>query len=169
LTVDGKAQNQALKIMMDPRSPATPDVLKQQFQLSRQIYDEGMQARRVLAEIASVQKQLTDPQRLAAQDPEIKSTLEKAQSNIAQLLSNKDHRDAMPGLEEAFAALASALRVVESGDRVAPAQAIEVYKESSQQIKVRMEQWVQFKQTTLMQLNRELRPANIQPIAIGSD
>jgi photosystem II stability/assembly factor-like uncharacterized protein len=168
LTVDGKAQNQALKIIMDPRSPATPDVLKQQFQLSRQIYDEGVQAKQVLAEAASVQKQITDRQRLAMQDPEIKSALEKAQSDIAQLLSNKDHNDAMSGLQEAFAALASALRVVESGDRVAPAQAIEVYKESSQQLKVRIEQWVQFKQTTLTQLNQKLQKANIQLIAIGS-
>lgn len=169
LTVDGKAQSQALKIIMDPRSPATPDVLTQQFQLSRQIYDEGVQAKQVLAETASVQKQLTDRQRLAPQDPEIKSALEKAESDIAQLLSNKDHNDAMPGLQEAFAALASTLRVVESGDRVAPAQAIAAYKESSQQLKVRIEQWVKFKQTALIQLNQKLRQANIQPIAIGSN
>jgi photosystem II stability/assembly factor-like uncharacterized protein len=164
LTVDGKAENQALKIIMDPRSPATPDVLKQQFQLSRQIYDEGVQARRVLAEIASVQKQLTDPQRSAVQDSEIKSALQKAQSDIAQLLDNKERNDPMPGLQEAFTGLASALRVVESGDRAAPSQVVEVYKESSQQLKVRIEQWVQFKQITLMQLNQKLRQANIQPV-----
>ena len=169
LTVDGKVQNQALKIVVDPRSPATSDVLKQQFQLSRQIYDEGVQGRRVLAETAEIQKQLTDRQQLATQDPEVKSALEKVQSDIAQILNNKERNDPMPGLQEAFAALASALRVVESGDRVAPAQAIEVYKESSQQLKVRIEQWVQFKQTTLIELNQKLRQANIQPIAIGSN
>jgi hypothetical protein len=165
LTVDGKIQNQALKIIMDPRSPATPDILKQQFQLSRQIYDDAVQARRVLAEITSVQKQLTDPQRSAVQEPETKSALQKAQSDIAQLLSNnKERNDAMPGLQEAFTSLASALRVVESGDRVVPSQAIEVYKESSQQAKTRIEQWAEFRRTTLTQLNQKLRQANIQPV-----
>jgi photosystem II stability/assembly factor-like uncharacterized protein len=169
LTVDGKVQDQALEIIMDPRSPATPAILRQQFQLSRQIYDEGMQARRVIAEVVSVQKQLVDPKRLAIRDVEITSLLQRAQSDIARLLINKERRqdDPMPGLQEAFASLASALRAVESGDRVAPSQVIEVYKESSEQLKVRMGQWVQFKRATLMQLNEKLRGASIQPIAIG--
>ena len=33
LTVDGKTQNQSLTVVMDPRSPATPEVLAQQLQL----------------------------------------------------------------------------------------------------------------------------------------
>ena len=43
--------------------------------------------------------------------------------------------------------LASALRVVESGDRAVPSQAIAVYKESSQHAKARIAEWTRFKQT----------------------
>ena len=48
--------------MMDPRSAATPEVLAQQLQLGQQIFGETIEARRALAEINSVQKQLADTQ-----------------------------------------------------------------------------------------------------------
>src|SRR6267378_2981990 len=43
LTVDGKVQNQSLKVVMDPRSPATPEVLAQQLQLGRQMFGETVE------------------------------------------------------------------------------------------------------------------------------
>jgi hypothetical protein len=48
-----------------------------------------------------------------------------------------------------------------------PAQAIAVYKESSQQVKARIAEWDRFKQTRLAQLNQQLRDANFAPIAIA--
>jgi hypothetical protein len=59
------------------------------------------------------------------------------------------------------------LRVVESGDRAVPSQAIAVYQESSQQVKARIAEWARFKQTRLAQLNQQLREANFDPIAIA--
>jgi hypothetical protein len=45
------------------------------------------------------------------------------------------------GLEDAFADMASALSVVESGDRAVPSQAIAVYTESSQRVKAAIAEW----------------------------
>src|ERR1700688_1709037 len=137
LTVDGKVQNQSLKVVMDPRSPATPEVLVRQLQLGRQIFGETIEARRALAEIGSVQKQLADiQQKLASQSAQLKSALAEAGSAIGKILTNKEHAaDESPGLQDAYAGLASALRVVESGDRAVPSQAIAVYQESSLQVK----------------------------------
>ncbi len=95
LTVDGKTQDQSLKVIMDPRSPATPEVLAQQLQLGQQIYGETIEARRALAEIDSVQKQLGDIQRklgqqklgqqkMGTQNEPLKSALAEAQSGIEQ-------------------------------------------------------------------------------------
>jgi hypothetical protein len=70
-------------------------------------------------------------------------------------------------LQEAYTGLASALRVVESGDRAVPSQAVAVYKESSEQVKVRIAEWSRFKQTRLAQLNQQLREANIAPVEIA--
>ena len=167
LTVDGKAQTQPLQVVMDPRSAATAEVLAQQFQLSKQIFSEATDARRALAEILSVQKQLTDTQQKPeAQGATLKAGLAEVQSGIERILKNKEHAGD-PGLQEAYTALASALRVVESGDRAVPSQAVAVYKESSPQVKTRIADWTRFKQVRLSQFNQQLREANLAPIAIA--
>src|SRR5208337_4012666 len=179
LTVEGKTQSQSLQIIMDPRSSATAEVLTQQLQLGQQIFGETVEARRALAEIGSVQKQLADTQQKlgqqkpGAQNAELKAALAEAQSGIGKILTNKipmnkEHAaDDGPGLQDAYTGLASALRVVESGDRAVPSQAIAVYKESSQQVKAGIAEWARFKQTRLAQLNQRLRDANLAPIAIA--
>jgi hypothetical protein len=169
LTVDGKTQNQSLKVIVDPRSPATSEVLAQQLQLGRQMFGETVEARRALAEIGSVQKQLADiQQKLTSQSAQLKSAVAEAGSLIGKILTNKEHAaDKSPGLQDAYADLASALRVVEGGDRAVPSQAIAVYQESSPQVKARMAEWTRFKQTRLAQLNQQLREANLAPIVIA--
>jgi len=168
LTVDGKTQSQSLKIIMDPRSPATPEVLTQQLQLGQQMFGETIEARRALAEMGSVQKQLADiQQKLEAQRAQLKPALAEAQAAIGKILANKEQAPEVAGLKDAYTGLASALRVVEGGDRAVPAQAIAVYKESSQQAKARLAEWARFKQTRLAQLNQQLREANVAPIAIA--
>lgn len=174
LTVDGQVQSQSLNIIMDPRSSATSEVLAEQLRMGRQIFAATMEARRALAEIDSVQKQLADIQRKLGQEKpdsqkaSVASALAGAQSAIGELLINKEHSAAeSPGLQIAYTGLTSALRVVESGDRAVPSQAIAVYKESSQQAKTGIAEWNQFKQTQLVQLNQRLRQANLAPIAIA--
>ncbi|MFZ2086644.1 MAG: hypothetical protein WAU92_19295, partial [Candidatus Sulfotelmatobacter sp.] len=174
LTVDGEVQSQSLTVVMDPRSPATSEVLAQQLQLGRQIFAETREARRALAEIDSVQKQLADIQRKLgqekadAQNASVASAVTGAQSAIGKLVINKERAAAeAPGLQDAYTGLASALRVIESGDRAVPSQAIAVYKESSQQAKTCIAEWNQFKQRQLAQLNQQLGKANLAPIAIA--
>jgi photosystem II stability/assembly factor-like uncharacterized protein len=167
LTIDGKAQTQSLKVIMDPRSPATPETLAEQLRLGRQMFGETIEARRALAEIGSVQKQLADiQQKIAMQGAQLKPALAEANSAIGKILSNKVPGEA-PGLQDAYNGLASALRVVENGDRAVPSQAVAVYNESSSQVKARIADWTQFKQTKLAQLNQQLREANLAPIAIA--
>jgi hypothetical protein len=142
-------------------------VLAQQLKLGQQMFGETIEARRALAEIGSVQKQLADVQQKAAsQSAQLKSSLAEAGSAIGKILTNKEHAaDEGPGLQEGYAGLASALRVVESGDRAVPSQAIAVYQESIQQVKARIAEWARFEQTRLAQLNQQLREANLAPIA----
>ena len=174
LTVDGKVQNQVLTVVMDPRSPATPEVLAQQLQLGRQIFGDTMEARRALAEIDSVQRQLAEiqkkvgEQKAEARDASVASALTGAQSTLGKLVTNKQHgAGEAPGLQSSYTALESALRVVESGDREVPSQAIAVYKEASQQAKASIAEWKQFKQTQLARLNQQLGKANLAPVAIA--
>jgi photosystem II stability/assembly factor-like uncharacterized protein len=168
LAIDGKTQEQTLTVIMDPRSPATPAVLARQLQLGRDIFGETVAARRALAEIGSVQKQLAEIQKkVESQHGPIQSALAEAQSAVGKILPNKPAAVDGSGLQDAYTGLASALRVVEGGDRAVPSQAIAVYSECSPQIKARIAEWAQFKETTLANLNRQLHDAGLAPIAIS--
>jgi hypothetical protein len=169
LTVDGRTQSQPLEVIMDPRSAATRETLAQQLQLGQKIFAEVQEARRVLAEIGLVQKQLADmQQRLGEQNPMVKSALAEAQAEIGPIVSNKEAaQSARAGLQEAYTGLTSALKAVESGDRAVPAQAVAVYEESSARVKARLAEWSAFKQTRLPSLNQKLREGKLAPIAIS--
>jgi photosystem II stability/assembly factor-like uncharacterized protein len=173
LTVDGKARTQSLNVIMDPRSPVTAETLAQQLELGQKIFAETVEARRVLAEVNSVQKLLADIQQKLVQpkwerNAQIRSALEETQSELRKILTNNDDAAGeRPGLQDAYTSLASALRVVEGGDRDVPSQAIAVYEESSEQVKVRIAEWARFKQTRLAQLNQQLRKADLDPVAIS--
>ena len=168
LTVDGKTWEQPLNIVMDPRSPATAEVLAQQLQLGRKIFGEIITARRTQAEIASVQKQLREVRKQpAAQSSSLAPALDEALAGIDRILTNKGRADARPGLQDAYTSLTSALRVVNSGDRAVPSQAVAVFNESSQQVKARIAEWEQFKQTSLAPLNQKLRDSKVAPIKIA--
>ena len=164
LTVDGKVENQPLRVTMDPRSPATPAILKQQLETSLKIFGESMEARRALAEMTSVQKKLAEAQDKAGQNPALKDALKAAQDEVGKMLTNKGDT---PGLQEASSDLASALRVVQSGDRAVPSQAIELYQEASAHTKTRLKEWAGFKQNALPRLNDQLKQANLEPIAVA--
>ena len=171
LTVDGKAQNEPLTVVMDPRSPATPEILAQQLRLGRQIFADATEARRALAEIESVQSQLANMQQKLTQEKTenhtLKSNLSDAQSAIGKIVMNNEHSlQEGGGLQDGYNALVSALRVVENGDRSVPAQATAVYEESSRETKLRISEWIRFKQVGLTQLNQSLREANLAPIVV---
>jgi photosystem II stability/assembly factor-like uncharacterized protein len=168
MTVDGRTQSQSLKVMMDPRSPATAETLQQQLQLARQIFAETMETRRALAEASSVEKQLADIEpKLGEQNSALKSIIADARREISEILTKKEASAPTSGLRVASTNLGSALRVVESGDRAVPSQALAVYKESSQGVKAGIAAWTSFKQTKLPQLNRKLTEGGVGPIAIS--
>jgi photosystem II stability/assembly factor-like uncharacterized protein len=168
LTVDGKTQDHTLKVVMDPRSPATAEILRQQMELGQRMFTETLEARSTLAEIGSVQKQLSElDEKLGEANPALKAALTMARSEIAEILAKKDTATAGGGLQSGYADLASALRVVEGGDRAVPSQAMAVYVESSQRIKEGIAEWASFKQTKLPRLNQRLRETNLAPLAIS--
>jgi photosystem II stability/assembly factor-like uncharacterized protein len=169
LTVDGQTQSQDLKVIMDPRSAATPEVLQQQLQIGQQAYAENLEARRALAEIGSVQRQLADvEQKLGEQNSTLKLALADAQSEIARILTDKQASQQQPGgLQDGYSGLASALRVVEGGDRAVPSQAVALYQESSQRAKEGIAKWATFKQMKLPELNQKLREGKFHPVAIS--
>jgi len=147
LTVDGQPQTQLLKVVMDPRSSATPEILQQQLELGQQVFADTLEARHVLAEISSVQKQLAEAERkLGDQNPDLKSALANAQSEISKLVTHKEIIQEQPAeLKRAITTWSLLWRVVEGGDRTVPSQAIALYQVSSHRIKESIVEWIKFK------------------------
>jgi hypothetical protein len=147
---------------MDPRSPATTEVLSQQLRLGRQIFGDALEAQRAVSELRFVEKQLAGSQTKAG----LKAPLTEAK---AALLRIGEGSEGAPGLQDAYRDLVSALQVVEGGDRAVPSQAIAVYEESNQHAKKRLQEWAAFKRTTLARLNERLREEHGAPISVGGE
>jgi photosystem II stability/assembly factor-like uncharacterized protein len=168
LTVDGKVYTQPLQVIMDPQSPSTVQVLSEQLRLGKQIFDEAMKAHGVVAQIGSVQKQLAALQAKADQKSSLKKELADVQEAAGEILKHKEALTSNgTGLDNAYLGLTSALRVVESGDRSAPSQAIELYKESSQQATACIREWDEFRQSRLAALNQKLKDAGLMPVSVA--
>jgi photosystem II stability/assembly factor-like uncharacterized protein len=168
LTVDGKTTTQPLRIVMDPRSPAAAAELAQQFELGRKIFPDTLRSRQALAEIGSIQKQLSDLQAKLAEPSALKSAVAQALAEMHQITDGDGEASSgRMGLEKANGALISVLGVVEGGDRTVPSQAVSLYEQAVQQMNLRTKEWSDFKKNRLPQLNRQLQGAKLAPIAIA--
>jgi hypothetical protein len=165
LTIDGKTFSQPLKIVMDPRSSATARDLEEQLRLGLEIFAEAIRSRKVLSTIKSVQKQLTDLEGKLDGHADLKLVVSQLEGEIRKILAGSDDSSAKTeGLEEASTGLGSALAVVESSDRPVPSQAVALYHESAEGLKVRVADWNHVKTNWLPQLNQHLRQNNLTPI-----
>ena len=166
LTIDGKTFSQPLKLVMDPRSSATDRDLAEQLRLGLEIFAEAVSSRKVLSEIKAVQKQLSDLEPKLDGHADLKSAVLQLESEIQKILAGSDDASAgTEGLEAASTGLASALTVVESSDRPVPSQAVALYRESAEALKVRVAEWNHVKTNWLPQLNRHLQQNDLVPIA----
>jgi photosystem II stability/assembly factor-like uncharacterized protein len=163
LTIDGKTFTQPLHITMDPRSTATPQDLARQVKLGREIFTEALDARKALSAIRKMQKQLSDLAPKLQQNVDLKASADVASNELKTIISGASFHDV--GLDEANTGLSAALRVVESSDRPVPAQALELYRESSATAKVALAKWNDFKSKRLPELNHQLEGAGLSPLA----
>ena len=159
LTADGKAYTQPLKVTMDPRSPATPEVLLQQQKLSLEIYGEAMQARKALAEMDALSKKLAalKPQ-LQNSHPQLLPQLTAVESAINAIRSGTPGPPTtISGLSAASSALVSALRAAENGDRTTPSQVLEVYHLADEASKTGLADWQKLQNGALPELKHSLQ------------
>jgi hypothetical protein len=151
---------------MDPRAPATTETLDQQFRLAESIYAQVLQSRKAMAELESVDHRL---KKIAAADtPEdLKIALKTAQEKLDTIRDGTGSADAS-GLAAAASGLGTVLRVVESGDREAPASALEIFAQMRKASTESIAAWQHFKAADLVRLNDTLTAAHREPIHIAA-
>jgi hypothetical protein len=140
--------------------------LDEQLRLGLEIFGEVRRSRRAAAEINAVKKRLDDArQKLGGHQPELLKQVSELQAAIRKI--EKGSGPSMMGLDAANSGLASALRVVEGGDRTTPSQAVEVYHQSNDAAKARIAEWTELKSAELPRLNNALQKGGISPIQIS--
>ncbi|HEY0784510.1 MAG TPA: hypothetical protein VGD62_01485 [Acidobacteriaceae bacterium] len=172
LTSEGSTMQQTLQVAMDPRAAATPDVLAQQFTRAYSIYLQTIPSRKAMAELEAAESQLkTLHADQGTPSPDLTEALDRASRSLDLIrngAASKDEDSSQPqGLAAANAGLGVALRIVESGDREAPAQALSIADQSGKSSRLGIEQWQQWKTTELRTLNQSLTRAHRDPLHIA--
>ena len=172
LSVDDTALNRPLHVIMDPRATATQQVLVQQFTLGESIYTQLTASRKAMAELESVESQL---KKLDASDnpDSLRDAIHNAQAKIEKIRSGEHEATDKPGeheagLAEATTGLGTVLRMVESGDRTAPAQALAMFDQMNKASTAGIAAWEGFKKTDLNTLNATLILAGHEPLKIAA-
>jgi hypothetical protein len=153
---------------MDPRSQATVAVLEQQQSLGLEIFAELRRSRQAMTELKAVASSLAKLNEQLKGQPRLLTEAEKLEAAIGAIeKGSKTNPEAM-GLEAASGGLQSVLRMVESGDRTTPQQAIEVYRLSDEAAKARIAEWNKLKSGELAEFNRSVRKLGLQPLEISA-
>ncbi len=172
LTVDGKSMERPLQIAMDPRSSATTAVLDRQFALGQAIYLRTLASRKAMAELESVESQMNKLKSSNTNAAELQGVLRIALNKLQTIKNGKaDESHKTPkqlGLADANRGLGVALRVVESGDRTAPAQALVIFKQMKQVASEQIAAWQRFKINDLAKVNAALQRAHQAPLQIAA-
>ncbi|MHB1938384.1 MAG: hypothetical protein ACYCOR_17645 [Acidobacteriaceae bacterium] len=172
LTVDGKSMERPLRVIMDPRSAATTEVLDRQFALGESIYLQSLASRKAMAELESVESHLKKLQSSKDNSTDLQDalriTLAKLQT-IKNGNADESHKTQKKiGLADANIGLGIALRVVESGDRTAPSQALVIFKQMKQAASEQIAAWQRFKANDLAKVNAALQRAHRTPLQIAA-
>jgi hypothetical protein len=172
LSVNGATMDRPLRVIMDPRAPATSQVLDQQFTMGDAIYLQTLSSRKALAEMESVENQLKKLAANGENPADLTQAIHDALTKLEKIKSGKEeageNKPEEAGLFQANAGLGVALRMVESGDRTAPAQAIVIYDEMSKAAREKIQVWQQYKTTELSAVNAALVRAHRQPLQISA-
>ena len=170
LSVDGATMERPLHVTMDPRAAATSQILDQQFTLADSIYVQTLSSRKAMAELEGVESQLKKIEAGGQTNPpDLTQTLHDALAKLHTIKGGDDDADGTEtGLSQANAGLGIALRMVESGDRTAPAQALEIFNEMSKAARQKIDAWQQYKRVELTRVNDALTRAHLKTVQVAA-
>jgi hypothetical protein len=165
LTVDGQPLEQkTVFVTMDPRSSATAADLSEQQRWAREMFAESMLTRKAVSETGSIKKQLGDLRAKQSANPGLLAKLDAFLAALQQVTAGDKQT---MGFDGANTGVLAALRVVESGHRKVPSQAIEIYRTSVEAFDARLAQWQELKASGLPELNRALEQDGAAPLNIS--
>jgi photosystem II stability/assembly factor-like uncharacterized protein len=176
LTVNGKSYTQPLTVRMDPRVKTPLPALRQQFTLSKQLYDGIVETQAALQQLRAVRAQVKELQPRA-------STLG---AGVSEALAGFDQKAAAlegqaggfgPGgpqaaggpetLNSISGSLGSLMNILQGADNTPTTQAVKAVADRRQALSGVMKRWTALKTQDLEALNARLTQAGLPEITVG--
>jgi photosystem II stability/assembly factor-like uncharacterized protein len=168
LTVDEKTFTQTLTVAMDPRVKTSPADLRQQFDLSWQLYQLRLKLAPIGKKFDEIAEQLTKLRASAAERPDIGQNLEA----FAQTLSKFGPPHPRPGAPPSLFVLQATVQLFDEtqGADVAPTAAVKAAAADIQsKVGPALELWKKLIDVDLPALNQQLKAAALSEIKVTSD
>ena len=170
LLAGGKTLSQPLSIVMDPRVKTSRFDLAQQFETSKTMYDEMLQATRALDEITVLRGQLDAPNSKVshAAAAELEAKLDK----IAGAESDEEGGRRGPAgpatLDSVRTQLARLEHSIQNADAAPTAAQITAEHDIAQPLPALLDEWKAVKATNLNAINEQLRKQNLPLLSIDT-
>jgi hypothetical protein len=173
LTADSRTYTQPLKVVLDPRSTASPADLSKQLDLSLSVIREIAQAVGAMGEARALRGQLAARRKEAeaSSNAALADRIAAVDGEAARFAAGGGGRGGRGGGGTGFgavtAALNTALSVAQSADRTPPAQAYAVFEQARHDLENQLAAWKTLRETRLADLNRELQQNRLAAIALN--
>lgn len=174
LTADGKSYSQPLTVVKDPRVETTEAGLRQQFTLSKELYDDLRASLETIDELKALRKQLHELTASGAQGPAAKAAaaLEEKAGELEGTIPPKfggGGRAAWTGpetLNRVSGSLRTLLQMLQDADVAPTSQEVAAVTDERKKLSALMATWKVIKTVDLLKLNTELKAANLQQITL---
>jgi photosystem II stability/assembly factor-like uncharacterized protein len=170
LTVNGKSYAQPLKITMDPRVKTPNADLRQQFQYSKQAYDNALKLSLAMNQATALRAQLKDRKQQAGQSAagEAIDAFSKKLDAVAGEGGGRRGRGAPQpdSLGSVRGTLLTLMGILQDADVAPTTQTVATISEIEKKVPTVLQSWQAFQQQDIPALNQQLRAANLQEVKI---
>lgn len=159
LTAAGKTLTQKLTIKMDPRVPASPEELRQQFELSRAIAAAMSQDAAALRQVQALRQRV---KAVRPQAGKAAPALDMLEMKLAELVEGSPKIEKLmirDGLTRMNEMLGQLLAVVDSADAAPTSSATDTYAELRRSLDQQLARWNEARLSDLPAANRALKQA----------
>jgi len=176
LTVAGKSQTAALKVVMDPRTKDQEAQLQKQFALSRQVTERISQLHQAINEIREVKSQIKNLHARFNDDDKLKASLaaaddlDKKMSEVEQRLVQVNTKSsegtlAFPSmLNEEFDSFS---HVIEYADTEPTKPQLEVFQLLSGKLDEQLKKWAQIKADDVPKVSAQIKQVDLPALVIS--
>ncbi len=171
LMVDGKAYTQPLTVTMDPRVNTPVDALRQQFTLSKQVYEDLLSSSPAAAQLRHVRSQLKDLAKRVSQGATASAIANT--DKLAETLEGKtEGRQTAPtAVPDTFTSVRGRLKalldVLQDADAAPTTQATAAVADRRAALRALITRWAEFKAKDIPALNQQLRTAGLPEVNLS--